>query len=181
MKHCTLCGETRENVSVLPVAPATWNAFNNFAEVCAECVAAPLNRTRLKAPAAAKPVVVSEETSRHQVTVSHRRTGAVLLVVEGRTLARSTMEGASLNGADLQHADLTGANLLRADLRLADLSGADLRGADLRGATLRGADLRGANLSSAKLNKADLHSARFDQYTGWPADFDARAAGALAE
>jgi hypothetical protein len=182
-----LCGEDREGVAVFPTPPATWNGFNNFADVCAECAASPKGRTRLRIPTSANraappaDAAAPAEVSQVRITISHRRTGVTLLTVDARTLARATMTGAALSGADLQHADLSGADLGRADLRLADLSGATLRGADLRRANLRGADLRGADLSSAKLHQTDLQSARYDRRTGWPADFDPRSSGALME
>jgi hypothetical protein len=186
MRVCTLCGQDREEVSVFPVAPATWNGFCNFAQVCSECATQPKNRVRLKAPAvsaAAKAIAeaVPETTTDDQISISHRRTGVVLMSVEGRTLARANLAGAALSGADLQHIELSEADLHGADLRLADLSGALLRGADLRGADLRGADLRGADLRSAKLHRTNLQSARYDQRTAWPSDFDPRGTGAIVE
>jgi len=188
MKRCMLCNEDREDVVMYPVAPATWNAFNNFAMACSQCASIPKNKTRLKvatknasAPGTAGAVATQPNGSVEKLTITHRRTGETLAVVEGATLARAEFQGAVLNSANLQHADLTSANLRKADLRLADLSGATLTGADLRAAILRGADLRGADLRSARLDQADLHSARYDRFTGWPEGFDPRRFGAQPE
>lgn len=188
MKLCMLCGQEKEQVSTLPVPPATWNQFNNFATVCAECAAIPKNRVRLRlapaktlATAGAAAPEAGEAAPGKKITISHRRTGAALAEVPGTTLQQAELPGANLNGADLQHATLNQANLQRADLRLADLNGADLRGADLRGAQLRGADLRDADLRGAKLEGADLHSARCSRGTAWPETFDPRRAGMSVE
>src|SRR5688500_18406308 len=101
MKLCTLCGEDREEVSVYPVAPATWNGFCNFAQVCAECAALPKNRTRLKAPAAPKATAATaaEPPPAGHISIAHRRTGAVLLSLEARTFARAIMRDAALSQA----------------------------------------------------------------------------------
>lgn len=188
MKHCMLCGLEKEQVSTLVVPPATWNQFNNFATVCAECQAIPKNRTRLRlAPAKAAAGKAASEAAAEaapagpQVTISHRRTGAVLHQVAGNSLQQADLSGAKLGGADLQHATLNQANLQKSDLRLADLTGADLRGADLRGASLRGADLRDTDLRGARLEGADFSSARCSRGTRWPETFDPRRAGLSVE
>ena len=96
-------------------------------------------------------------------------TGADL---SGANLTGADFRGADLTGADLSGADLTGADLSGADLTGADLSGADLIGADLREADLRGADLRGADLTHWLWKNTDLKSARYDDKTQFPEDFD---------
>jgi len=101
---------------------------------------------------------------------------------QGADLRRADLRRANLRGAHLQGADLQGADLRRADLWGANLRGAalwraDLWRADLRGANLRGAGLWRANLRGADLRGADLQRARSNQYTHWPAAFDATAAG----
>lgn len=181
MKSCLMCRTDQENVTVVEVAPATWNGFNNFAEVCETCRASrkfkqsarPKKSTTRVAKAAAeeqKPEAaeVPAETPAATIRIMHRRTGAVLHEVPSHTLAQASLGGAVLSGADLQNAALRGADLLRADLRLADLAGADLRGADLRGVNFRGADLRGADLREARLAQADFSHALFDAQTRWP-------------
>jgi hypothetical protein len=196
MKDCMLCGNEQEDVSLESVVPAEWNGFNNFAQVCAACkdsrrfkMWATTQRRKASVPAlhglgeAPPPVVVpvKGEPAAATVTISHRRTGALLHVVESHSLAKACLSGIALSGADLQHAAMRGADLQRADLHLAFLAGADLRDADLRGVNLRGADLRGADLRHARLYQADLQHARYDGWTQWPADFDPRASGALKE
>jgi hypothetical protein len=183
MKLCQLCGQEQEQVSTLAVAPATWNGFNHFASVCAACQASTKNRTRLRP--ASKGTVVKQDAAAAaaapgSTTISHRRTGATLQVVEG-PLARAELTGAALNGAHLAGANMPGAILKKADLRLSDLTGADLRGADLRGADLRGADLRSTDLREARLDRANLQSTRCDGMTNWPEGFDPRSAGAVIE
>jgi hypothetical protein len=64
-----------------------------------------------------------------------------------------------------------------ANLRDAYLSGADLSYANLSGANLRDADLSGANLSGANLYDTDLRGAIANEYTTFPAEFDADARG----
>jgi hypothetical protein len=184
MRLCQLCNQEREEVTQHPVPPATWNAFHNFAAVCAECAVATKNRSRLRIPkkAALTPPAGSDWSTAAPggTAISHRRTGATLQVVDG-PLARAELGGALLSSALLAGAALTGANLRKADLRLADLGGASLRGADLRGADLRGADLRSADLREARLDHANLHSSRCDKGTVWPAGFNSAGAGALFE
>ncbi len=187
MKRCMLCNEDKEDVTMYPVPPATWNGFNNFALACTSCAALTKNKTRLRitkavtAAAAARYARAEAGAAEQKLAITHRRTGVTLAEVDAATLSRADLAGATLNGADLQHADLASANLRKADLRLSDLSGANLTGADLRAANLRGADLRGTDLRSAKLDQADLHSARYDRSTGWPDGFDPRHSGALSE
>ncbi len=110
--------------------------------------------------------------------IMERKTGNVILVVEGgslpRALERAARSGVLLAGANLvgaalgsaflyrarmAGADLAGANLAGAYLREADLREADLTSAALQGAFLKGADLRGADLRGANLARADLRSA----------------------
>jgi hypothetical protein len=59
----------------------------------------------------------------------------------------------------------------------ANLRGANLSGANLRGANLRGANLSGANLRDAYLSGAYLSGAIANEYTTFPAEFDADARG----
>jgi hypothetical protein len=97
--------------------------------------------------------------------------------LSGADLRDANLSGANLSGADLSGADLSGANLRGADLSGADLYGANLYGANLSGANLRGADLSGANLYGANLSGANLYGARANEYTTFPANFDAVARG----
>src|SRR5688500_3727607 len=177
MKLCMLCGQEKEEVSTLVVPPATWNQFNNFATVCAECAAATKNRTRLRL-SPKKGLAQADAPEGPHITISHRRSGAILKQVPGTTLQNADLSNIALNGADLQHVSLNGANLAKTDLRLADLQGADLRNADLRGTNFRSADLRDADLRGARLDGADLRDARCSGGTQWPDGYDARRAGA---
>ncbi|MFN3650963.1 MAG: pentapeptide repeat-containing protein [Armatimonadota bacterium] len=189
MKICAMCGADKENVTTVRVAPATWNGFNNFGEVCAECQASRKFLTWAKAAASKAKASASVTTAARaaggntarlptEVQISHRRTGALLVTVESPTLAGASLIGAALSGADLQHAAMRGADMHRADLHLADLRGADLRGADLRAVNFRGADLRGTDLREARLHRADLNHCLYDTETHWPSGFDPHASGA---
>ena len=188
MRSCMMCGTEKEDVEIVRVAPATWNGFHDFTEVCTECRESRRFRTAAK-PKTPKALTPDAATTAHEagggsmagVKISHKRTGALLCVVDGATLTGASLSGAALSGADLQHAAIRGADLHRADLRLADLSGADLRGADLRGADLRGVDLRGADLREARLYRADLRHSLYNTGTHWPSDFDPLASGASKE
>lgn len=184
MKSCAMCRTDQEEVNVVVVAPATWNDFNNFAEVCTDCqnsrkfkqaarpkVAAAKKAAQKAADAAEVEMENSGVKPVPKIEVRHRRTGVVLHTLEARTLDNATLSGASLSGADLQNASLRGAVLLKADLHLADLSNADLRGADLRGVNFRGADLRGTDLRDTKLIQADLNHVLHDVDTRWPAGY----------
>jgi hypothetical protein len=188
-----MCGTDKEDVSMLQVAPATWNGFHDFAEVCAECQTSRRFKMWAKARVAKSnarpsstgiqdaplPALRGEEKRPASVIrIAHRRTGVLLREVESHTLAGVNLVGAALSGADLQNATLRNTDLHRADLHLADLAGADLRGADLRGVNFRGADLRGADLRDARLYKADLNHALYDAGTQWPAGFDPDTCGA---
>lgn len=188
-----MCGTDREDVSTVQVAPATWNGFNDFAEVCAECQ---VSRRFKQSARPKRPRVIPSSTGLSDsrggaagatssagtsVQIRHRRTGVVLQLVESATLVQASLSGAALSGADLQHAALRGADLHRADLRLADLAGADLRGADLRGVNLQGADLRGADLRETRLFNADLRHSLCDGLTRWPVGFDANSSGIQLE
>lgn len=205
MKNCTLCGQEREDITVGEVAPATWNGFNNFAEVCSACRETRRFKTwakTLTAPArvraAARAAAEADEaaakaavepavkggtarsiTMRREIQISHRRTGILLHTVTNHTLAGADLRGAALSGADLQHATMRGVILQKADLHLADLTGADLRGADLRAANFRGADLRGTDLREARLYRADFSHSLFDAGTKWPAGFDPDTCGGM--
>lgn len=191
MKNCAMCGEPREDVSTVQVAPATWNGFHNFADVCATCqesrrfkllAKAVPARAKAKAAAAAAAEIANRGpdsgTSSSAVQIAHRRTGVVLMNVDSGALAGADLSGAALSGADLQNAALRNANLQKADLHLADLNGADLRGADLRAVNFRGADLRGADLRETRLHRADLNHCLYNDDTRWPAGFDPRTSGA---
>lgn len=195
VKYCIMCAKDKrtDEVTLVQVLPATWNSFNNFAEVCAECqgsrrfqVWAKSIKPKAKAAAAvgsesgSLPAVPSGEESLPPATVqvAHRRTGELLHTVASHTLAGADLCGAALCGADLHDAALRGADLHRADLHLADLTGADLRGADLRAVNLRGADLRGADLREARLHRADLNHSVYDRETLWPSGFDPLTSGA---
>ncbi len=189
MKTCAMCGEEKEGATLCQVTPATWNGFHNWVDVCEECQASRRFKTwskpkttarKTKAAVAAETAApeTTEEPTGPRVQIAHRRTGALLHVVESATLAGASLTGAALSGADLPYAAMRGADLQQADLRLADLTGADLRGADLRGVNLRGADLRGADLREARLNRADLNHAIYDSQTLWPSGYDPRQGGA---
>jgi hypothetical protein len=182
MRLCQLCNQEREEVTQVAVPPATWNAFHNFAGVCAECAAASKNRSRLRVPKKAVLPVSAESALpvAGSTCISHRRTGMTLKMVEG-PLQEAQLSGALLSSALLNGAAMAGSNLRKADLRLADLGGADLRRADLRGADLRGADLRSTDLREARLEQANLLSCRCDDQTAWPAGFNVERAGAILE
>jgi hypothetical protein len=181
VKHCLMCATDKEDVSMVQVAPATWNGFNDFAEVCAECQTTRRFKMWAKSKKP-KPTVLAgtdpneavngKPAQPSAVRITHRRTGALLHLVDSPTLAQAALSNASLSGADLQHAAMRGADLHRADLHLADLAGADLRGADMRGVNLRGADLRGTDLRDARLYRADLSHVLYDAETRWPAGFE---------
>ncbi len=186
MKNCVMCGTEKEDVSMMQVTPATWNGFNNFAEVCGDCQKTSRFKAKPKtaksiAQAAADAAPVAAGSGKPSTHITHKKTGALLCTVEAHSLAGAQLGEATLSGADLQHAVLRGADLHRADLRLADLREADLRGADLRGVNLRGADLRGTDLREARLYKADLSHALYDTGTRWPADYDPHSSGASKE
>ena len=194
MKTCGLCGEDREDVSGTPVAPAGWNGFNNFAEVCAECQqsrkfkmwgktitakAAATARVKLDTGSPTPPSEPGKPAVRPaEVQIAHRRTGVLLYTVAHGSLVGAKLVGLTLSGADLQHRGMRGADLHRADLRLANLAGADLRGADLREVNLRGADLRGTDLREARLHRADVGLSLYDDGTRWPVGYDPLAGGA---
>lgn len=192
MKNCVMCANAKEDVVMVQVAPATWNGFNSFTEVCVECQETRKFKTWAKtgsakaraqaktATASGAPVAGTVGAPAPDVRITHRQTGALLLEVESPTLVGAKLPRAALSGASLRNATLRGADLLRADLHLADLCGADLREADLRAVNFRGADLRGADLREARLSHADLHFSLYDQQTRWPAGFDLRASGAEA-
>ncbi len=107
--------------------------------------------------------------------------------VTGTDLVNSTLFGIDLSFADLvgtnlsfsglSFANLTGADLSFARLPFADLSGADLSFADLDDSDLRNANLSGAKLSNVKLSRTALSGALYDEFTVFPAGFDAAAAG----
>lgn len=99
------------------------------------------------------------------VDILHRRSGRVLVTVEGDRLSGTNLSGAYLIHADLREADLSGAMLVYADLRGADLTGAILCGANLRGANLIEADLSCADLSRADLAEATLSQTVFHDCT----------------
>jgi hypothetical protein len=186
VKHCVLCSTERDDVTAAQVLPATWNGFNNYADVCAECQESRRfklwsKKTKPKAAAAADTPAPEGDGAAPEwpdILIAHRRTGVVLHTLNCKSLAGAALGDAALSGADLHHAALRGASFLRADLHLADLNGADLRETDLRGANCRGADLRGADLREARLYKTDLRQALYDTATRWPAGFDPLTCGA---
>lgn len=188
MNTCIMCETESETVVVVRVAPATWNGFHDFATVCAECqtsrrfklwsrAARPKAVPKVAAANASTPATVVVPAG-ESCQINHRRTGALLHVVAGQTLAGASLRNAALSGADLQRTRLGGADLLRADLHLADLREADLRGADLRGVNLRGADLRGTDFRDARLQQADIRDAVYNVETHWPQGYDPVARGA---
>ena len=197
-RTCAICEKDRDDVSVVQVSPATWNGFNNFANVCLPCqgsrqfqiwARSTTSSTRKKAPLAADPAAGAERAAVagmatpviRSTEITHRRTGALLHTVASASLAQSQLSGVALVGANLQHASMRGADLHNADLRMADLAGADLRGADLRGVNFRAADLRGADLRDARMTRAEFSDSIYDQWTQWPAGFDPRPCGAHKE
>jgi Pentapeptide repeats (8 copies) len=102
----------------------------------------------------------------------------------GISLSEAHLEIAQLSRADLRDASLfrtrlVGAYLNETDLRRADLSGADLRRAELNRADLRQAILCGADLRLTVLDSANLQGAMADEFTQWPAGFDAVGAGVI--
>ena len=190
IKTCMMCGKDSDEIAVLQVVAATWNGFNNFAEVCPPCQESrkfkmwqkALNSGAAKAARSAALTAVTATPGvplrSVEVLIAHRQTGAVLHTVASGTLNGAQLGAAALSGAALRGVSLRGADLLKADLHLADLAGADLRGADLRAVNFRGADLRGADLREARLSQADLHFSIYDNWTRWPTGFDPRASGA---
>lgn len=190
MKTCRMCQTDKDDVVMVTVAPATWNGFNNFAEVCATCQESRRFKTwsrtgtsRTKAAAAAAAAQEAESVAAaptgKQTLISHRQTGALLFKLDGSTLAGADLSNQNLASADLRNSELRGANLSQSDLHLADLHGADLRGADLRAVNFRGADLRAADLREARLHRADLRHSLYDEQTLWPAGFDPLGIGAI--
>lgn len=192
MKHCLLCDRDEDSAGMVAVIPATWNRFNNFAEVCEPCRqtrkfqtwARSAARTSLKASVLADAAphrdLAAEAAGPTQVEITHRQTGALLHTVIAKSLEGSSLPLAMLSSANLRHAGLRGANLKGADLHLADLTGADLRATDLRTANLRGADLRGADLRESRLQRADLRNSLYDDDTHWPVGFQLHGLGAEA-
>ena len=189
MKTCRMCQTDKEDVVMVAVAPATWNGFNNFAEVCATCQESRRFKTwsrtgtsRTKAAAAVAALQTDSPPAGaavKTVLISHRQTGALLFKHEGGSLAGADLSSKNLASADLRNGELRGANLSQCDLHLADLHGADLRGTDLRAVNFRGADLRGADLREARMTRADLRHSLYDEQTLWPAGFDPHGTGAI--
>ena len=60
------------------------------------------------------------------VQIRHKITGAVLLEVEGDSLANRALIAKKLMGANLAGLDLSGSNLSNSDLRETDMTGATL-------------------------------------------------------
>ena len=192
MKMCALCQHDQLTTEMVAVMPATWNGFNNVANVCEPCqqtrkfktwARTAISKARQKMPhPSAQPNVapMDGEVVISSFEISHRGTGALLLKVDAKTLAGSVLCRAALCNANLRAAEMRGVDLRQADLHLADLSGADLRTADLRAVNFRGTDLRATDMREARLNGADLRHSLYDEDTLWPAGFDPRAAGAVA-
>lgn len=192
MKTCRMCQTDKEDVVMVAVAPATWNGFNNFAEVCGTCRESRkfktwsrtgTSRTKAATVAAANAdgegAAPTAAPAGKQTLISHRQTGALLFKHEGGSLAGADLSSQNLASADLRNGELRGANLSQCDLHLADLHGADLRGTDLRAVNFRGADLRGADLREARMHRADLRHSLYDEQTLWPAGFDPHGTGAI--
>jgi hypothetical protein len=189
MKTCRMCQTDKEDVVMVAVAPATWNGFNNFAEVCGTCRESRRFKTWSRTGSSrTKPAVVAAPAETDgapaapigkQTLISHRQTGALLFKHDGGSLAGADLSSQNLASADLRNGELRGANLSQCDLHLADLHGADLRGTDLRAVNFRGADLRGADLREARMHRADLRHSLYDEQTLWPAGFDPHGTGAI--
>jgi uncharacterized protein YjbI with pentapeptide repeats len=104
--------------------------------------------------------------------------------LEGATLFEAHLERADFLAAHLERANflsahLEGANFFAACPEVADLRAAHLERAYLITARLGRADLRGAHLNRAILGDSHLEGALGDKRTGWPDDFDWRAAGII--
>jgi len=106
-------------------------------------------------------------------------TGADLVsaTLFGADLSFTDLVGTNLSFSDLSFANLTGAGLSFARLPFADLNGTDLTFADMDDSDLRNANLSGAKLSNVKLSRTALSGALYDEFTVFPAGFDAAAAG----
>ncbi len=106
-------------------------------------------------------------------------TGADLVsaTLFGADLSFTDLVGTNLSFSNLSFANLTGAGLSFARLPFADLNGADLSFADMDDSDLRNANLSGANLSNVKLSRTALSGALYDEFTIFPAGFDAAKAG----
>lgn len=48
MKRCVLCKYEKDVVSMVQVAPATWNGFQNYVDICADCQASELYQKMIK-------------------------------------------------------------------------------------------------------------------------------------
>jgi hypothetical protein len=138
-----------------------------------EAVQGPRDELREWMQTAARPGRRTDSQS-GTVEIKHKRTGEVLLRVEGAALEQAYLAGANLDEAGLARQNLTAAELQGARLICADLEGACLREADLRGVVLLYANLAdanlenallwgscclGANFSGANLRRADLRGA----------------------
>jgi uncharacterized protein YjbI with pentapeptide repeats len=67
-----------------------------------------------------------DDVVRAMVQIRHKVTGAVLLEVEGDSLANRPLVAKKLMGANLAGLDLSGSNLSNSDLRETDMTGATL-------------------------------------------------------
>src|SRR5687768_8553465 len=116
MKTCMMCGTNKEDVTMAQVSPATWNGFNNFAEVCADCQTTTRFKTGARAAsgkakagaaraadadaaadAAATAAAESGVPVGATIQITHRRTGVLLHTVESHTLAGAALSGAALS------------------------------------------------------------------------------------
>ncbi len=108
-------------------------------------------------------------------------TGADLVsaTLFGADLSFTDLVGTNLSFSDLSFANLTGAGLSFARLPFANLNGADLSFADMDDSDLRNANRSGANLANVKLSRTALSGALYNDFTVFPAGFDAAAAGMI--
>src|SRR5688572_32387822 len=102
-----MCGLEKEDVTLVQVAPATWNGFNSFVEVCEACQASRkfkmwaktvTSKAKAKASvAAAAAGPAGGEAPPPEILITHRQTGSVLHTVESNTLAGAKLGGAVLS------------------------------------------------------------------------------------
>ncbi|MCC2670959.1 MAG: hypothetical protein K0Q72_3430 [Armatimonadetes bacterium] len=48
MKRCILCKYEKDLVSMVQVAPAGWNGFQNYVDICADCQASETYQKMIK-------------------------------------------------------------------------------------------------------------------------------------
>jgi uncharacterized protein YjbI with pentapeptide repeats len=124
------------------------------ASLCCDCLTT-------QAAAFAVRRQLPDDVVRAMVQIRHKVTGAVLLEVEGDSLANRPLIAKKLMGANLAGLDLSGSNLSNSDLRETDMTGATLERTVLNAVGLNEADLSHANLTGADFTDSRLEGADF--------------------